>query len=156
VALFQPVADQLLEAFPQEKPERLERAVKLGLTTLRYCAMAMLQNNPEFLRRHLLEWLTDLVKVQQNQAIESTLYSLLQTHLQKHLSSEKLDLIQPFLDQAEQTLLGEDNAPVAIALPTNPAIAEPHSSAYEPADSHMESDGLSDELLFELNNLVEL
>jgi len=105
VAIFQPVADQLLEVFPQEKQETLERALKHWLSVLRYCTMAMLLNNQEFLQRRLLEWLTDLVQVHQTQAIEMTLYQLLQVHLKQILSDQQLALVQPFLDQAETTLL---------------------------------------------------
>lgn len=106
IALFQPVADGLLGVFPQEKQENLERALKHWLSVMRYCAMAMLVNNPEFLRRRLLEWLTDLVQVHQTQAIEMTIYELLQVRLPEYLTSEHLALVQPFLAQAEETLLG--------------------------------------------------
>ncbi len=108
LAIFQPVADQLLEAFPQKQQE-IELALKHWLSVLRYCAMAMLMNNPEFLQRRLLEWLVDLVQVHQMQAIETTLYQLLQAQLQEQLSDQNLALVQPFLAQAEDTLLGRTN-----------------------------------------------
>lgn len=106
VALFQPVADRLLSAFPQEKQENLERGLKHWLLVMRYCAMAMLLNNPEFLQRSLLEWLTDMVQVHQTQAIEMTIYELLQVRLPEYLNSKHMALVQPFLAQAQETLLG--------------------------------------------------
>lgn len=106
VVIFQPVADQLLEVFPQEKQETLERALKHWLSVLRYCAMAMLLNNQEFLQRRILEWLTDMVQAHQTQAVETRLYKLLQARLKELLSDQQLALIQPFLNQAESTLLG--------------------------------------------------
>ena len=108
LAIFQPVADQLLEAFPQKQQE-IELALKHWLSILRYCAMAMLMNNPEFLQRRLLEWLVDLVQVHQMQAIEINLYQLLQAQLQEQLSDQNLALVQPFLAQAEATLLSRTN-----------------------------------------------
>jgi hypothetical protein len=108
LAIFQPVADQLLEAFPQKQQE-IELALKHWLSILRYCAMAMLMNNPEFLQRRLLEWLVDLVQVHQMQAIEINLYQLLQAQLQEQLSDQNLALVQPFLAQTEDTLLGRTN-----------------------------------------------
>lgn len=108
VAIFQPVADQLLKAFPQENQKTLERALKHWLTVLRYCAMAMLLHDQMFLRRRLLEWLTDLVQAYQIQSIEMTLYQLLQDRLKEVLSDEQLALVQPFLEQAQITLLGTD------------------------------------------------
>ncbi len=109
VAIFQPIADQLLKTFPQEKQETLERSLKHWLSVLCYCAMAMLLNNQEFFRRRLLEWLTDLVQAHQTQAIEITLCQLLQVHLKELLSDQQLALVQPFLNQAENTLLGTGN-----------------------------------------------
>ena len=106
VALIQPIADRLLSIFPQEKQENLVRALKHWLSVMRYCAMAMLLNNPEFLQRSLLEWLTDIVQVHQTQAIEMAIYELLQVHLPEYLNSEHMALVQPFLAQAEETLLG--------------------------------------------------
>ena len=106
LSIFQPIADQLLATFPQDAPENLERGLKNWLSVMRYCAMAMLLNNPEFIQRRLLEWLTDLVQVHQTQGIDMTIYQLLQTRLPEFLSSEHLALVQPFLASAEETLLG--------------------------------------------------
>ncbi|MBW4577285.1 MAG: phycobilisome protein [Aphanothece sp. CMT-3BRIN-NPC111] len=105
IAIFQPVADQLLERFPQEKQETLERALKHWLSVLRYCAMAMLLNNQEFLQRRILEWLTDMVQAHQTQEIESALYQLLQKQLKELFTEQQLALVQPFLERAEMTLL---------------------------------------------------
>lgn len=106
LSIFQPIADQLLTTFPQDQPENLERGLKHWLSVMRYCGMAMLLNNPEFFQRRLLEWLTDLVQVHQTQAIDMTIYQLLQVRLPEYLSSEHIALVQPFLAQAEETLLG--------------------------------------------------
>jgi hypothetical protein len=106
LAIFQPVVERLLLAFPQEKQETLERALKHWLSVLRYCAMAMLLNDQEFLQRRLLEWLTDLLRAHQMQAVETSLYQLLQTRLKELLSDQQLALVQPFLDRAKATLLG--------------------------------------------------
>ncbi|MUL36851.1 phycobilisome protein [Gloeocapsopsis dulcis] len=104
VVIFQPIADQLLKTFPQQQ-ETLERTLKRWLSVLRYCAMAMLLNNQEFLQRRLLEWLTELVQAHQTQEIEMRLYQLLQTQLKELLTEQQLALLQPFLEQAETTLL---------------------------------------------------
>lgn len=103
LAIFQPIADALLADFAHEQPA-IERSLKHWLSVLRYCAMATLLNNPEFLQHRLLEWLTDLVQVHQTQAIEMAIAQLLQTRLQELLSREQIALLQPFLIQAEATL----------------------------------------------------
>lgn len=110
IAIFQPVADQLLEAFPQETPQRLERALQHWLSTLRYCAMAMLLNSPKFLEHRLLEWLTDIIKAYELELLEQYLYELLQENLKAVLSIEQFGLIGPFLEQAQTTLLVKETA----------------------------------------------
>lgn len=105
LAIFQAVADQLLETFPQEKQATLEQVLKHWLSVLRYCAMAMLLNDQEFLQQRLLEWLADMVQARQMQAIETSLYQSLQSRLQELLSDQQLALLQPFLAQAEASLL---------------------------------------------------
>jgi hypothetical protein len=106
LAIFQPIANGLLAAFPHEQQASWERALKNWVSVLRYGAMAMLLNNPEFLQRRLLEWLTDLVQVHQTQEMEMTLFQLLEARLPEFLSSEQMALLQPFLTQAQETLLG--------------------------------------------------
>jgi hypothetical protein len=105
IAIFQPIADELLKAFPMENPKLIERALKHWLSIMRYCAMAMLLNNPEFLQHRLLEWLTDVVQAYQMEAIENHLYELLQASLKTVLSDQQFALIQPFLAQARTTLV---------------------------------------------------
>jgi hypothetical protein len=105
IEIFQPIADQLIEAFPKENPRLIERALKHWLSVMRYCAMAMLLNNPEFLQHRLLEWLTDIVQVNQMSAIENYLCESLQFSLKHTLSAEQLLSIEPFLEQAKATLL---------------------------------------------------
>ena len=48
--IFQPIADRLEVAFPDEEQTILEQALIHWLSVLRYSAMAMLANNKDFLR----------------------------------------------------------------------------------------------------------
>lgn len=105
IEIFQPIADNLVEAFPGKSSKLLERALKHWLSVMRYCAMAMLLNNPEFLQHRLLEWLTDIVQVHEMEAIANHLCELLQFSLKQSLSAEQFVLIEPFLEQAKATLL---------------------------------------------------
>lgn len=105
VEIFQPVADRLVKGFPQTEQETLERVLKHWLLVSRYCAMAMLLNDREYLQRRLLDWLKGLVQTHQTAEIEATLYQLLQARLKELLSPQALALLQPFLEQARATLL---------------------------------------------------
>jgi hypothetical protein len=115
VQIFQPIADQLLESLGQEQVAVLERALKQWIAILRYGAMAMLLNSPEYLDRHLLEWLTDIVKVHQMQAISQQINQLLQARLLEVLTPRQMTLLQPFLAQSQTTVLGSVNSkPVQV------------------------------------------
>jgi len=105
IEIFQPVADKLLAKFPEDNPKILEKAIKHWLSVMRYGAMAMLLNNPEYFQRRLLEWLTPTIKANQLETVEKTLYDLLQKQLKEALPEEQLTLIQPFLEQAKISLL---------------------------------------------------
>ena len=107
ITIFQPIAEELVRAYPQENPKLIEKAIKHWLAVMRYCAMAMLLNNPEYLQRRILEWLTEMVQAHQMQSVENTIYNLLLSRLGKVLSQQQLALLQPFLEQAQTTLLGE-------------------------------------------------
>lgn len=109
VAIFQPIADELVKALPQTNQETIERALKHWLLALRYCAMAMLLNDRDFLQQRLLEWLKGLIQTHQTKEIEVKLYQLLQSRLKELLPAQGLTLLQPFLKQAEATLLETNN-----------------------------------------------
>ncbi|HAT13687.1 MAG TPA: phycobilisome protein [Microcoleaceae bacterium UBA11344] len=105
-SIFQPVANQLEETFPDEKQETLERSLKHWLLVLRYCAMAMLLNDQAFLEQRLLDWLSGIVEAHHTQKIEATICNLLQTRLKELLSEQARAILQPFLDQAQSILIG--------------------------------------------------
>ena len=114
--IFQPIADRLEAAFPDEEQTTLEQALIHWLSVLRYSAMAMLANNKDFLRSQLYAWFQGTIQVRNLQAIESELYQLLQARLREILAEPSLSVLQPFLEFAKAILL--DNAP--LALETHP------------------------------------
>ncbi|WP_013320491.1 phycobilisome protein [Gloeothece verrucosa] len=103
--IFQPVANQLSEAFSQENPKTLELALKHWIAVMRYSAMATLLNNPEYLQHRLLEWLTDIISAHSLQEIETYLYEFLKFRLAEILTLEQLALLNPYLELAKDTLL---------------------------------------------------
>lgn len=104
IVIFQPVANALFASFPDQQQD-LERCLKNWLAIMRYCSTSMLQNNPEFLERRLLEWLTDIVQVHKTQAIDSAIYKELQKQLPQILSDKQYLLLKPFLAQAAARLV---------------------------------------------------
>ncbi|TAG70142.1 MAG: phycobilisome protein [Oscillatoriales cyanobacterium] len=84
-SIFQPIANKLQEKFPDEKEENLERSLKHWVLVLRYCAMAMLLNDRDFLEQRL------------------------QTRLKELLSEQARALLQPFFDQAKSMIVDQGN-----------------------------------------------
>lgn len=105
IEIFQPIADQLLQAFPAQQQEILEQALSHWLLILRYSAMAMLSNSSDLLQQQLVYWFRGLVQLPTMQDVERKLYHLLQSRLQEILSPEGQQLMQPFMQQIESTLL---------------------------------------------------
>ena len=103
--IFQFIADNLLEVFPNENHQRLEKGLKHWISVMRYAAMAMLLNNPDYFRHRLLEWLTDIVQAQDMVTIETHIFENLKHGLEEMLSSQQMELLNPFLEQAKITLL---------------------------------------------------
>ncbi|BAC09852.1 phycobilisome protein [Thermosynechococcus vestitus] len=106
IEIFQPVADALQKQYPTETPQTLEQVLRQAIALLRYAAMAMLLNNPEFLQHRLLEWLTEVVKAHQTQTLWRSCHELLSDRLKEMLTDAQQDLILPLLDQAQATLVG--------------------------------------------------
>ena len=103
--IFQLIADSLVEAFPDENMQRLEQALKHGMSVMRYGAMAMLLNNPDYFRHRLLEWLTDIIHAQEMVAIETHIFENLMKGLEEIFTSNQMALLTPFLEQAKMMLL---------------------------------------------------
>lgn len=105
IEIFQPIADDIIHAFPNTEQTVLEESLKNWLLILRHCAMAMLLNDQEYLQQNLLDWLKGIVAIHQHQEVEAKIYQLLQARLKTMMPAQTLALLQPFLDQAKATLL---------------------------------------------------
>jgi Phycobilisome protein len=108
-SIFQPIANKLQATFPDEKEETLERSLKHWLLVLRYCAMAMLLNDRDFLEQRLLGWVSGIVEAHQTQKIEATVCNLLQIRLKELLSEQARAILQPFFDQAKSMIIDRGN-----------------------------------------------
>lgn len=104
INIFQDVANQLVEKYTEDKIPLIQSSIHQWITISRYCAMAMLLNNQEFLERRLLEWLTDIVEAHQASSISDSLHTLLLNKLRKLFAEKDLVYIKPFLAQANDYL----------------------------------------------------
>ncbi|MBE9239648.1 phycobilisome protein [Synechocystis salina] len=109
--LFQAIADQLEMEFNDAPVAQLHQALLHWISILRYGAMAMLLSNPEYLQYRLLEWLEGVVQAHEMVAMETRVSELLKEQLQSLLEPLQYHLLEPFLAQADQTILGQAPAP---------------------------------------------
>lgn len=102
--IFQPIADRLVAAFPNQEQDILERALQRWISILRYSAIAMLNNNPQILNHQLQSWFKGIVETHETHTLDAKLYQLLQARLKELLSNRAMSLIQPFLSEADIAL----------------------------------------------------
>lgn len=105
IEIFQYVADRAVEKFPDESETKIARALKHWLAVMRYCAMAMLFDNPNYLQHHVLEWLPEQVAAHHLKDLEQDIYSLMQSRLKKSLKPEHFAVLNPYLEQSRLALL---------------------------------------------------
>jgi hypothetical protein len=103
--VFQHVVNQIAHNFPNEPESKVERAVKRWLMILRYCAMAMLSNDSQYLEQRILEWLPEQIAAYQMQELEQNLYGYLYKRLKKSLDNDQFSILQPYLEQSKNALL---------------------------------------------------
>lgn len=108
VMIFQPIADQVPQLFPQETEERLEQILQQWILVLRHSAMAMLLNDSEYLQQRVIEWLSGLIKAHNTQSIDHQIYQLLLARLNELLSPKATMFLQPFLEQVKTDLLDSE------------------------------------------------
>jgi Phycobilisome protein len=109
LAIFQPIANQLNDIFSQEELQKIELALKYWIAVLRYCGMAMVINDADYLTHHILEWLSPQIQAHQIQSLSNKLFVLLRKNLSKKLSFDQFILLKPFIKQIEQSLLKIEN-----------------------------------------------
>lgn len=113
--LFNILADELQEAYPDERSQVLGEALTQWSIVLRYCCMAMILDNPEYLSLRLDNWVRDNIELRSSPAMDKLLYETLIEILPEVLIDEQCALLMPYLDQVqslagleakEETLLG--------------------------------------------------
>lgn len=113
VTLMQQVVNALEQQFPRESEDRLKRSLQNGLLALRYAAMAMLTDDPDFVSKRLQSWLPDMVAAYGTQAIDVALHGLLQQQLGKRFTPQQVALLAPGLAVAREMV--EPGSKAAIA-----------------------------------------
>lgn len=101
VQLLQPIVDAAQQQLPDVAEAVLERSVQNMMLIVRYAAMAMLVDDLDFMDRRLRGWLPEMVKAFGTQAVNQTLFELLNQKLAQSFSPQQLNLLKPNLDRAQ-------------------------------------------------------
>ncbi|MDJ0704248.1 MAG: hypothetical protein QNJ46_13265 [Leptolyngbyaceae cyanobacterium MO_188.B28] len=108
IALMQPVADALEKQLPQESMETVKQGIKQSVLVLRYCAMAMLLDDPTLVELRLRGWLPLMIKIHHTQAVDRVLYSLLNNRLTEVFTDQQIRLISPPLQMVQNLFYCEE------------------------------------------------
>lgn len=104
LVLMQTVAEKLQQQFPQEAEARLTRSLQTGILILRYAAMAMLRDDPEFITRRLGSWLPEITQGYGTQTLDRAVHTLVKQNLAGRFSSQQMSLLSPGLDAVPDLL----------------------------------------------------
>ncbi|NDJ19869.1 hypothetical protein [Myxacorys almedinensis] len=104
LSLMQQVADQIQYTMPDAELAALERSLKNAMLSLRYCSMGMVLNDPSFVQNRLLGWLSDSMQIHNSSAIDRAVFRLIVQQLAQVLTSQQMELFQPFLNLAQAVL----------------------------------------------------
>jgi len=72
---------------------------------LRHCSLAMLLEDGELVKERLVEWLEDQARLYDLSSTYEKALRLLQTSLKKHLPSNLVDALRPYLTQVQVALI---------------------------------------------------
>lgn len=115
LSIMQDVADRIEYEIPNVKPIDLERSLKNGLLSLRYCSMAMLLNDKSFVQDRLLAWLSESIQIHELSLMNTALVRLMVQQLHQTLTEHQMDLLQPFLDLIQIELPIQEEERLTIA-----------------------------------------
>lgn len=114
VFLFKILADELEEQYPDERSNVMCEAISQWSLVLKYCAMAMILDNPEYLSIRVDNWLRELIELRNIPQIDKILYETLGEILPEVLLDEQIALLHPYLEQVKE--LSEVSSPSSQLL----------------------------------------
>ena len=104
VYLFEILATELQEKYPEERSHVICEAISQWSLILKYCCTAMLLDNPEYLESRVDNWLKDLIQLRAIPQMDSILYDTLVEVLPEVLTDEETSFLKPYLEQIQQAI----------------------------------------------------
>ena len=105
VEIFKILASDLQEKYPDERSSILCEALSQWSLVLKYCCMAMILDNPDYLSTRVENWLRELIQLRSIPQMDDMLYATLIEILPEFLIDAQIDLLKPFLEQVKDSVL---------------------------------------------------
>ncbi|MGR3279754.1 hypothetical protein ACSYAD_32365 [Acaryochloris marina NIES-2412] len=113
LVIFQAIADQLNNETFSNSQSAQEKVLIHWISVLRYSAMAMLTDRAETLTIQL-NWLGDVIGGSEFATLNQKISELVHLCLNSVLTPDQLTLLEPFLQQADGILVGQDSPELAL------------------------------------------
>jgi hypothetical protein len=113
--VFQAVADDLQSAYAGLDNQQTNRLLEDGIAILRYGAMAMLQDNPDYFQRQVLDCLPERANAYEIEAATLEMLRLILLHLNKRIPGTQVEVFQPYLEQAQRTIVAAQSSRQLVA-----------------------------------------
>ncbi len=100
--------------FPQKHPQAAEKGMRDVTLVLRYCALAMVNGDPEMLRQKLLYWLkTIFMSMDIDTNFVRSTYETVQDLVRQEMSAEDAEEINQYVSVVIDVLCSEEQAAAA-------------------------------------------
>ena len=103
--MMQTVADQLTTSLPDESVSHIEQTLKMAILILRHSSMAMLMEDTNYLEERFLPYLREIREIHATESVDALLYPALRNQLSQLFNDRQLNLLTPYLDQAQRVVV---------------------------------------------------
>lgn len=110
-AIVHEVIDVVFERHPDfsnQYHQARVRCIRDVTLTLRYCAQAMLRDDPDFLKEKYLYWLRTILHAFRFNEVIDTTYRQLVEKTKAHIDAEQFRLVEPYLTLTHNILTTEN------------------------------------------------
>lgn len=104
IFVFKILADELQEEYPDETSPVLGEALSQWSLVLKYCSMAMLVDNRNYLTARIDNWLKEQIQMRAMPEMDKLLYDTLIEVLPEILLDQQVALIQPYLQHVNSLI----------------------------------------------------
>ncbi|MCM1983821.1 hypothetical protein [Lyngbya confervoides] len=107
--IFHIIADEVQNEHPHEDSIDLGESILQWMSLLRYCSMAMLMSNIDYLDQQLNGWFKEIVQMRKVQFLDRLIFETLNEVVLEVLSKDLVPAIQPYLQRLDESLFANSS-----------------------------------------------